>query len=109
MIRALRSSLVVGNGAMPGTVPLTIFFIGIAAIAARAAMRFVTVTPPRRDHRAASRPRSARRRLDGYLLSIAVVIAMSSIVTPLVDYQFKMIASDAIGDEASLVGFFGGF
>jgi len=44
-----------------------------------------------------------------YLKSIATVIGLSSIVSLLVDYQFKMIASTALADEASLASFFGSF
>lgn len=44
-----------------------------------------------------------------YLKSIAIVIGLSSIVSLLVDYQFKMIASETLTDEASLAGFFGSF
>src|SRR5262245_20836180 len=49
------------------------------------------------------------RTLDSYLVSIAVVIAASTIVTMLVDYQFKMIASQSFASERDLVGFFGQF
>lgn len=44
-----------------------------------------------------------------YLKSIAIVIGLSSVVSLLVDYQFKMIASSALTDEASLASFFGSF
>jgi ATP/ADP translocase len=44
-----------------------------------------------------------------YLKSIAIVIGLSSIVSLLVDYQFKMIASTTLTDEASLASFFGSF
>ena len=42
-------------------------------------------------------------------MSIAVVIAASTIVTMVVDYQFKMIASESFASEEDLVGFFGQF
>ena len=37
------------------------------------------------------------------------IVALSGIVTVLVDYQFKMIASDTFPDEGDLVAFFGTF
>ena len=37
------------------------------------------------------------------------IVALSGIVTVLVDYQFKMIASDTFPDEGKLVAFFGTF
>ncbi len=60
-----------------------------------------------------SRPRRGTvrqpRTFDAYLVSIAVVIAASTIVTMVVDYQFKMIASESFASEEDLVGFFGQF
>ena len=44
-----------------------------------------------------------------YLKSIAIVIGLSSVVSLLVDYQFKMIASTSLTDEAALASFFGSF
>lgn len=46
---------------------------------------------------------------DPFLLGIMGIVALSGIVTVLVDYQFKMIASDTFPDESKLVAFFGLF
>lgn len=56
-----------------------------------------------------SKPKSKTKALNPYLWSIATVIGLASIVTTLVDYQFKMIASNTFNTESELVGFFGQF
>ena len=61
---------------------------------------------------AAPKPRTGAKpakRLDAYLAAIAAVIGLSAIVSQLVDYQFKIIASQSFTDERDLAGFFGHF
>ena len=82
-------------------------FIAVAWVLSQVATRFERapgILP-------ASRRRTVRqpRTLDKYLLSIAVIIAASTVVTMLVDYQFKVIASQSFTSEQDLVGFFGHF
>jgi ATP/ADP translocase len=86
---------------------LTAGFIAVAWVMSRIGGREVRAEAPRRG-RAEPIPPS-RWRLDPYLASIAVVIGMSAVVTTLIDYQFKMIASDSVPGEHGLVGFFGEF
>lgn len=45
----------------------------------------------------------------GYLVTIAAVVALSALVTQVVDYQFKIISSQAFRGETELMGFFGQF
>ena len=47
--------------------------------------------------------------MDPFIIGIATIVALSAIVTTLVDYQFKMIASATFPEETDLVGFFGTF
>lgn len=47
--------------------------------------------------------------LNEYLVCIAIAISMATIVTTIVDYQFKILASRTFTNEAGLVGFFGSF
>ena len=47
--------------------------------------------------------------MDPFIIGIATIVALSAIVTTLVDYQFKMIASSSFPKEADLVAFFGTF
>lgn len=54
-------------------------------------------------------PASQDNSSKGYLTSIAVVVALSALVTQVVDYQFKIISSRAFPQEADLIGFFGQF
>ena len=51
----------------------------------------------------------SKKKKDPFVAGIATIIALSGIVTVLVDYQFKMIASDTFPDEGRLVAFFGLF
>jgi len=53
--------------------------------------------------------KSRRAKLDPFLIGIAAVIALSAIITTIVDYQFKMIASETFSDPGKLVEFFGIF
>jgi hypothetical protein len=48
-------------------------------------------------------------KLDRYLTLMALIVAMSAMVTQVVDYQFKIIASQAIQNEGDLAAFFGRF
>ena len=52
---------------------------------------------------------NSKKKKDPFVTGIAMIIALSGIVTVLVDYQFKMIASDTFPDEGKLVAFFGLF
>ena len=53
-----------------------------------------------------SKPKKGK---DPFVVGIASIIALSGVVSVLVDYQFKMIASDTFPDEGKLVAFFGLF
>lgn len=86
---------------------LTAAFIALAWVMSRLGGREVRAEAPRRSW--VETAPTSRRRLDPYLASIAVVIGMSAVVTTLIDYQFKMIASDSISGEHGLVAFFGEF
>lgn len=59
------------------------------------------------------RPTTARQpakwRFDSYAGAIATVVALAAITTQVVDYQFKMFASQSIPDEVNLASFFGTF
>jgi len=48
-------------------------------------------------------------KMDPFIVGIATIVSLSSVVTTLVDYQFKMIASSSFPNEADLVAFFGTF
>ena len=50
-----------------------------------------------------------KRKKDPFIIGIGTIVALSAIVTMLVDYQFKMIASSTFPNEADLVAFFGSF
>jgi ATP/ADP translocase len=48
-------------------------------------------------------------KLDRYLTLMALIVALSAMVTQVVDYQFKITASQTISNEADLASFFGRF
>ncbi|MDB9884259.1 cyclic nucleotide-binding domain-containing protein, partial [Candidatus Marinimicrobia bacterium] len=50
-----------------------------------------------------------KKGMDPFIIRIATIVALSAVVTTLVDYQFKMIASSSFPKEADLVAFFGTF
>ena len=50
-----------------------------------------------------------KRKKDPFIIGIGTIVALSAIVSMLVDYQFKMIASSTYPNEADLVAFFGSF
>ena len=50
-----------------------------------------------------------KRKKDPFIIGIGTIVALSAIVSMLVDYQFKMIASSTFPNEADLVAFFGSF
>lgn len=50
-----------------------------------------------------------KKKMDPFIVGIATIVGLSAIVTTLVDYQFKMIASSSFPNEADLVAFFGTF
>ncbi len=73
---------------------------------ARYSMRFSAgpaslPAPPRQS--------ASGRRFDPYLASIALVIALSALVSQVVDFQFKMFAADAMRNEVELASYFGHF
>ncbi len=49
------------------------------------------------------------KKKDPFIIGIGTIVFLSAIVTILIDYQFKMIASSTFPDESELVGFFGLF
>ena len=51
----------------------------------------------------------SNKKMDPFIIGIATIVALSAVVTTLVDYQFKMIASSSFPNEADLVSFFGTF
>ena len=63
------------------------------------------------DQKSKAKPNliKSKKKKDPFVTGIATIIALSGIVTVLVDYQFKMIASDTFPDEGKLVAFFGLF
>ncbi|MEE8437196.1 MAG: cyclic nucleotide-binding domain-containing protein [Candidatus Neomarinimicrobiota bacterium] len=81
-----------------------IFISMIFGLQILSSMKPLEIQPLRKKSKAGLKPR-----LDPFLIGIAVVIALSAVVTTIVDYQFKMIASETFPDAGKLVEFFGLF
>jgi AAA family ATP:ADP antiporter len=87
---------------------LTVVFIILWVVMihlARAFMRPVEPTPTATSGAQAS----ASGRLDGYLRTMAIVIAATILVATIVEYQFKIISTRDFTDAAELTAFFGSF
>ncbi len=50
-----------------------------------------------------------KKKKDPFIIGIGTIVFLSAIVTILIDYQFKMVASSTYPNESDLVGFFGLF
>ena len=48
-----------------------------------------------------------KKQADPFIVGIGSIVAFSAVVTVLVDYQFKIMASSAYPDSSDLVSFFG--
>jgi hypothetical protein len=88
-----------------GLLPLMAAFTLAAGMVGVLAGRLPTVAQPQPRRRKID----SRRRFDGYLTSIAIVVCAAAVASTLVDYQFKIVAASSIHSEADLVGFFGMF
>jgi len=77
--------------------------IGLTILSQAAAQK--RLKPPRTKRNVSVR----RHKMDPFLKGIAIVIALSAVVTTVVDYQFKIIASNTFPAEGDLVSFFGNF
>lgn len=108
------AAIVVGSGVKPfvktfGPEPL-LTLVAAAVIGqwglGRYARRFVQTHPPA----SGARGKAGRGRVfDSYLTSIAVVVSLAALVSQVVDFQFKILAAQAFGDEPRLAAFFGQF
>ena len=83
-----------------GLLALTMFF-GLNAI------RYIKKSPAKKTSSTTKKKKEKKK--DPFIIGIGTIVFLSAIVTILVDYQFKMVASSSFPDESELVGFFGLF
>ena len=83
-------------------------FMIIAFLFGLLSMNYMKIDSDKKTKTKAASAKSKKKK-DPFIGGIATIIALSGIVTVLVDYQFKMIASDTFPDERKLVAFFGLF
>ncbi|MBT4308343.1 MAG: cyclic nucleotide-binding domain-containing protein [Candidatus Marinimicrobia bacterium] len=86
-------------------------FLGLAAFFGLTAMQYFKKEPAKKGvvKPAKKEKTKKKQKRDPFIVGIGTIIALSAVVTTLVDYQFKMIASTAFPTEAELVSFFGTF
>ena len=85
-------------------------FLGLAFTFGNMAMGYFKKTPDKKGPpKPAKKIEKKKGKMDPFLMGIATIVALSAIVTILVDYQFKMIAATSFPDEKDLVSFFGTF
>ncbi len=83
-------------------------FIGISLIFGLFALRHMdTDEMSVKPNPSSKKPK--KQKMDSFLMEIAIVIALSAVVTTIVDYQFKIIAAETFPAKKDLVGFFGNF
>jgi CRP-like cAMP-binding protein/ATP/ADP translocase len=85
--------------------PVTIVFLAVGVLAAHRAGRYAGA--PKIPQSPLPTTPTGRQPFDPYLLTIALVIALSAITSTLADYQFKMTASTTYPQADRLAGFFG--
>ena len=83
-----------------GLLALTMFF-GLNAI------RYIKKSPAKKTSSTTKKKKEKKK--DPFIIGIGTIVFLSAIVTILVDYQFKMVASSSFPNESELVGFFGLF
>lgn len=83
-------------------------FFGVSFLFGLRCLGYMRKEPAQKSASKVAQKKSTKSR-DPFLLGIMGIVALSGIVTVLVDYQFKMIASDTFPDEGDLVAFFGTF
>lgn len=85
-------------------------FLGLAFTFGNMAMGYFKKVPESKGPpKPVKKAEKKKGKMDPFLLGIATIVALSAIVTILVDYQFKMIAATSFPDESDLVSFFGTF
>ncbi|MFN8422294.1 MAG: cyclic nucleotide-binding domain-containing protein [Anaerolineae bacterium] len=108
------ASIAVGTAVRPfvgAFGPAALLWFVAAAIGAYWALGHAALRRANVRRRPPGGDRHARRpaRLDTYLWTITLIIGLSAVVSQVIDYQFKIIASRSFAGEAELAGFFGHF
>ena len=83
-------------------------FLGLTFVFGRMAVQYLIKDQSKGPKKPANKTQK-KKGMDPFIIRIATIVALSAVVTTLVDYQFKMIASSKFPEEADLVAFFGTF
>ena len=83
-------------------------FLGLSFTFGNMAMKYFKKDNTKRPPKPVKKDKK-KAKMDPFIVGIATIVALSAIVTTLVDYQFKMIAATSFPDEKDLVSFFGTF
>ena len=87
---------------------LSASFLGLSFIFGTMAMQYFKKNQTKGPRKPIKKVQK-KKKMDPFIVGIATIVALSAVVTTLVDYQFKMIASSSFPNEADLVAFFGTF
>ncbi|MDB9722856.1 cyclic nucleotide-binding domain-containing protein [Candidatus Marinimicrobia bacterium] len=83
-------------------------FLGLTFVFGRMAVQYLIKDQSKGPKKPVNKSQK-KKGMDPFIIRIATIVALSAVVTTLVDYQFKMIASSSFPKEADLVAFFGTF
>ena len=83
-------------------------FLGLTFVFGRMAVQYLIKDQSKGPKKPVNKSQK-KKGMDPFIIRIATIVALSAVVTTLVDYQFKMIASSEFPKEADLVAFFGTF
>jgi HEAT repeat protein len=83
-------------------------FLGLTFVFGRMAVQYLIKDQSKGPKKPVNKSQK-KKGMDPFIIRIATIVALSAVVTTLVDYQFKMIASSKFPEEADLVAFFGTF
>ena len=87
---------------------LAVGFLGLATFFGLMSIQYFKKEPAKKGATKPP-PKKKKGKRDPFISGIATIVALSAVVTIIVDYQFKIIASSAFPNEGDLVAFFGLF
>ena len=84
---------------------LAAFFLAIATILGFKCISYIQNESTSKPLKSKAKTIKKKKQADPFIVGIGGIVAFSAIVTVLVDYQFKIMASSAYPDSSDLVSF----
>ena len=88
---------------------LAAFFLAVATIIGFKCLNYIQNESTSKPLKSKAKTIKKKKQADPFIVGIGSIVAFSAVVTVLVDYQFKIMASSAYPDSSDLVSFFGTF